>query len=258
MPGPVRFCRRRSDLRKMNEPIGRCGSFKSRASANDRLGDGIHCFVLADHALVQFVGEVQQLFLLAFEQLGHGHAGPAADDGGDVFLADFLLQQPRRAIARVSGGVLLGFELFVPIPAACRISTRPLGSNRNCAPPARSVLSPARSARGPRGPFATAFFSFCQRALSASAVAFWSASSFSNLCKRSRDALSDSFLSASRSISSCITRRFTSSSSVGSESISVRNFAAASSTRSIALSGKKAIGDVAIGKHGRRRPRPNP
>ena len=47
------------------------------------------------------------------------------------------------------------------------------------------------------------------------------------------------FRSASRSISSCMIRRETSSSSCGIESISVRSFAAASSTKSIALSGKK-------------------
>ena len=44
----------------------------------------------------------------------------------------------------------------------------------------------------------------------------------------------------------------TSSSSCGIESISVRSFAAASSTRSIALSGKKAVGDVAVAQRRRR------
>ena len=47
------------------------------------------------------------------------------------------------------------------------------------------------------------------------------------------------FLQASRSISSCMMRRRISSSSAGIESISVRSFAAASSTRSMALSGRK-------------------
>jgi hypothetical protein len=48
-----------------------------------------------------------------------------------------------------------------------------------------------------------------------------------------------SLRSASRSISSCIMRRRTSSSSAGIESISMRSFEAASSTRSMALSGRK-------------------
>jgi hypothetical protein len=58
------------------------------------------------------------------------------------------------------------------------------------------------------------------------------------LASRSTDALSVSFRRASRSISSCMMRRRTSSSSPGIESISIRSFAAASSTRSMALSGR--------------------
>ncbi len=48
-----------------------------------------------------------------------------------------------------------------------------------------------------------------------------------------------SFFSASRSISSCWMRRSTSSISVGIESISIFSRDAASSIRSIALSGRK-------------------
>ena len=51
--------------------------------------------------------------------------------------------------------------------------------------------------------------------------------------------LGDSFAIAASSISSCTTRRFASSSSSGLESISIRSLDAASSTRSIALSGRK-------------------
>ena len=61
----------------------------------------------------------------------------------------------------------------------------------------------------------------------------------SSLPSRSREAASVSFFRASRSISSCMMRRRISSSSAGMESISVRSFAAASSTRSMALSGRK-------------------
>ena len=59
-----------------------------------------------------------------------------------------------------------------------------------------------------------------------------------------------SFAIAASSISSWRTRRSASSSSSGSESISMRSREAASSTRSIALSGR-AVGDVAVGEHGR-------
>ena len=64
-------------------------------------------------------------------------------------------------------------------------------------------------------------------------------SSSSSDWSRSFEAGSLSFLSASRSISSWRMRRSTSSSSAGIESISIRSFEAASSTRSIALSGRK-------------------
>jgi len=53
------------------------------------------------------------------------------------------------------------------------------------------------------------------------------------------EALSRSFFSDSSSISSCIARRSSSSISSGSESISIRSREAASSIRSIALSGRK-------------------
>src|SRR5439155_446544 len=65
------------------------------------------------------------------------------------------------------------------------------------------------------------------------------ASSRSSFPRRSLLAASVSFFSASRSISSRLMARSTSSSSAGIESISMRSFDAASSTRSIALSGRK-------------------
>jgi hypothetical protein len=59
------------------------------------------------------------------------------------------------------------------------------------------------------------------------------------LAKRSREAVSLSFFSASRSILSWMMRRSSSSSSSGLESICMRRREAASSIRSIALSGRK-------------------
>jgi hypothetical protein len=56
---------------------------------------------------------------------------------------------------------------------------------------------------------------------------------------RSFDSFVFSFSSAFFSISSDMIRRSISSIAVGTESISVRSFAAASSTRSMALSGRK-------------------
>jgi hypothetical protein len=72
----------------------------------------------------------------------------------------------------------------------------------------------------------------------ASASARRSASSLRRASSRSWLARSVSFSSAASSISSCITRRVIASSSCGIESISVRITAHASSTRSIALSGR--------------------
>ena len=64
-------------------------------------------------------------------------------------------------------------------------------------------------------------------------------SSASSLFKAFSLAVSFSRLIASRSISSCMMRRSTSSSSSGLELISMRNLLAASSMRSMALSGRK-------------------
>ena len=82
-------------------------------------------------------------------------------------------------------------------------------------------------------------FSCCHCVWRRVCSSFKIASSRSSLDSRSFDAASVSFRSASRSISSCMIRRRTSSSSAGIESISIRSFEAASSTRSMALSGRK-------------------
>ena len=87
--------------------------------------------------------------------------------------------------------------------------------------------------------FEIAFFSFSQRAFIALNCSRISASSFWISCRCSCDSRSVSFLRAASSISCCIIRREISSSSDGIESISVRMTAHASSTRSIALSGRK-------------------
>ena len=69
-------------------------------------------------------------------------------------------------------------------------------------------------------------------------VSWRPASSSSSLASRSRDTSSFSLRSAARSISSWRARRSSTSTSVGMESISMRSREAASSTRSMALSGR--------------------
>ena len=68
------------------------------AGADDRLGHRGDRLVLADDALVQLFLQVQQLLHLAFQQLRHRDAGPAADDLGDVLLVDFFLDEPEGAL----------------------------------------------------------------------------------------------------------------------------------------------------------------
>ena len=82
-------------------------------------------------------------------------------------------------------------------------------------------------------------FSCCQCAVIPSRCSARSASSASRRLKRSAEASSVSFSSATFSISSWRMRRITWSSSVGKESISMRSLLAASSIRSMALSGRK-------------------
>ena len=85
----------------------------------------------------------------------------------------------------------------------------------------------------------TPLFSASQRDFMALNCSFSSASSFLSSSRRSRESWSSSFLRAISSISCCMILRRRSSSSAGIESISVRIIAQASSTRSMALSGRK-------------------
>ena len=86
--------------------------------------------------------------------------------------------------------------------------------------------------------FLIASFSFSHFALSFANSSRSRASSLRISARCSAESLSFSLVSAASSISSCMMRREISSSSVGMESISVRISAQASSTRSIALSGR--------------------
>ena len=95
-----------------------------------------------------------------------------------------------------------------------------------------ALLEPADRARSRPSPACQCAFISVERSRR-------SASSRSIASRRATDASSVSFSSAWRSISSCMMRRSTSSISVGIESISMRSREAASSIRSIALSGRK-------------------
>ena len=48
---------------------------------------------------MQFVFQLEQSFLLAFQQLGHRNMRPAADHGGDIFFAYLFLDEPVARLA---------------------------------------------------------------------------------------------------------------------------------------------------------------
>ncbi len=85
---------------------------QAAASPQHRVGHRLHRLVLADHALVQFLAQVQQLLHLAFEQLRHRNAGPAADDLGDVLLVDFFLDHACCAWSRWASSSSLALSCF--------------------------------------------------------------------------------------------------------------------------------------------------
>ena len=84
-------------------------------------------------------------------------------------------------------------------------------------------------------------FSASQRCFMSTDCSVSSDNSTSSAPRRSLLAASVSFESATFSICNCMMRRSTTSISVGIESISIRNLLAASSIRSIALSGKNRL-----------------
>src|SRR5206468_3331647 len=68
------------------------------AGAEHGVGDRGHRVVLPDHALVEMLGQVDELLALALDQPGDGNTGPARHDLGDVLLVDALLEQPPAAV----------------------------------------------------------------------------------------------------------------------------------------------------------------
>src|SRR5581483_2138395 len=63
------------------------------ARAEDGTRDRLDRLVLADHALVEVLFQVEELLALALDELRHRNARPARHNLGDVLLVDLLLQQ---------------------------------------------------------------------------------------------------------------------------------------------------------------------
>ena len=69
------------------------GILDAGAAAENGLRNGLDRLILADDALVQLVLQVQELIPLPLHQLGHGDAGPALDDLGDLLLRHLVPQE---------------------------------------------------------------------------------------------------------------------------------------------------------------------
>ena len=160
----------------------------------------------------------------------------------------------RQTILAMSSSVTLSCKSpFSPLPlsaafslsSSCFLSSGSL-PYLSCAALLRSYsLSAVSASRFTRSissrSFCTLFmlsFSFCKRAFMAEYFSLSSAISLRRLSSLASESLSVSFLSEVSSISRVVILRFTSSISLGIEFISVFMLAHASSTRSIALSGK--------------------
>ena len=77
---------------------------RCRPAAEDGLGHQAHRLVLAHHPLVEDVLQVEELLPLPFHEFGHGDAGPALDDPGDLLLGDLV---PEEGPGLAVGGDLL-------------------------------------------------------------------------------------------------------------------------------------------------------
>ena len=76
------------------------------ARGADGVGHGRDRLVLADDPLAQALLHLDQLLDLALEQLADRHAGPLADDLGDVLLVDLFLDQRAAVLAALAAGLL--------------------------------------------------------------------------------------------------------------------------------------------------------
>ena len=204
------------------------GILQAGARAAERIRDRGDRLVLADDALVQALLHVDQLLGLPLEQPVDRDAGPAGDGGGDVVLVDLLLDhrvgRPALALGELAleRGQLAVADLGDALQVAFALGA--LGLHPQLVDPPRRVLDALERL-------------LLLRPASGERVAL-----LLRLGERTLERLPRllvSFAIAASSISSCMTRRFASSSSSGLESISIRSREPASSTRSIALSGRK-------------------
>ena len=85
--------------------------FDTGTGTDDGIADDADGIVLADDPFMQRFVEVQEFFPFAGHHLGDRDAGPAADDLGDIFFADFFFEELRILVFRQVG--FLFFQLFL-------------------------------------------------------------------------------------------------------------------------------------------------
>ena len=95
---PARSCRRRTGPRKMNEPLGRFGSFRPARVRRIAWRHGLDGVLLADDPLVQLVLHAEQLGGLLLGELVDGDAGPEREHLGDRLLVDLVEQVDARGL----------------------------------------------------------------------------------------------------------------------------------------------------------------
>src|SRR6266853_1998260 len=196
--------------------VGLVGVGEPRARAPDRVGDEVHRLVLADDALVELFFHREQLVAFALHHFRDGDSGRARHDFGDFLRPDLGAEQFRLRLRRRSLLCLLQLR-FAPSISSLSFSS----SSLMCCEPCTAAFSAFQTSSKSAYSRSSFFIS-----LSISVRRFCEASSFS-------------FLIASRSILSWMMRRSSRSMASGLESISILMRAAASSIRSIALSGRK-------------------
>ena len=227
--------------RNRNEPIGPVRVGEPGAGAADRVGDRGDGLVLTDDTRVQRVLHADELGHLALHQAADGDPGPLGDDLGDVLLVDLLLEhrlvglqlvEPRRLRPRCRPRARASSRSGAAQPLELALALGPLGLRARGLEPLLDLadLGDRVLLVLPAGDHRVALLRELRPA-----PPRWRRGAAAR--RRRRAGSSTSSASAVFSISSWRMRRSTTSISNGIESISMRRRDAASSTRSIALSG---------------------
>ena len=240
-------------------PIGPVRVGQAGPGAADGVGHRGDRLVLADDPLVEHVLQADQLVDLALHEPGHGHAGPAGHDLGDVLLVDLLLQHRALGAARSASWAETASSSrsqHRQVPVAHLggpVAGRPRARGGQ---PRRSGVS-MRSLRARIDSMSS--FSACQRAFMARPSAPAGRRSPSrSLSRRSLEALSDSLASATFSISRLADLALDDV-DLGRHRVDLDAQLGGRLVDEVdGLVGQEAVGQVAVGEHGRARPAPCP